>query len=379
MAHRIVVVVGEPSGDRLGAQLVTELRKIDPDIEVEGIFGAEMINVGCLQLHTMDTLAVMGLIEPIMNIRSILKLRKWIINYVLRDPPDLFIGIDAPDFNLGIEKILRSAGIQTVHYVSPTVWAWRQGRMKTIKKGVDLMLTLFPFEEKFYKQHDVPVCYTGHPTADSIPFAIDRIAGKQALGFDANDQVLAVLPGSRNSEMKRMVPLYLQTLKLVLASIPNLKVVMPLVQPAYEIYVEFWKKKIFPELEIKYVIKDSFAAMRAADFALVTSGTASLEMMLHKVPMIVAYKTDWLSYNLVKHLIKVKFIALPNLLADKMLVPEYIQKEATPEKLAMALLVLIENIELQYLQVEQFNRLHKLLAQSANVTAAKAVSGLLST
>lgn len=377
MAKRIVVVVGEPSGDRLGAQLVEELRKTDPNLEVEGVIGSDMINAGCLQLHSMDTLAVMGLVEPIMNLRSILRLRSWLINYILKEPPDLFIGIDAPDFNLGIEKKLRAAGIQTVHYVSPSVWAWRQGRIKTIQKSVDLMLTLFPFEEKFYKENNVPVCYTGHPTADRIPYVTDRILGKADLGYLPEDQVVAVLPGSRNSEMKHMTPLYLQTIKLCLHRAPNLKFVMPLVQPAYAIYVEFWRKKIIPEVEIKYVVKNSFAAMRAADFALVTSGTATLEVMLHKIPMVVAYKTDWISYQIVKRLIKVKYISLPNLLANAPIVHEYIQTKATPESLAQALLALIDSVALQYQQVDKFNQLHKLLAQNASVTAAKAVNSLL--
>ncbi len=222
MTRRIVVVVGEPSGDRLGAQLVTELRKIHPDIEVEGVIGAEMIHAGCLQLHSMDTLAVMGLVEPILNLRSILRLRAWLIKYILSDPPDLFIGIDAAEFNLNLEKSFACCCIQTVHYVSPSVWAWRQGRVKSIKKSVDLMLTLFPFEEKFYRAHNVPVCYTGHPTADIVPLVIDRTAAKQALGYEPTDQVVAVLPGSRNSEMKHMVRVYLETIKLCLQTRPNL-------------------------------------------------------------------------------------------------------------------------------------------------------------
>lgn len=377
MSRRIVIVVGEPSGDRLGAALALELKKINPEIEIEGIIGAEMINVGCLQLHSMDTLGVMGLIDPLLNLRSILSLRKWLINYVLTDPPDLFIGIDIPDFNLSVEKVLHKAGIQTVHYVSPSVWAWRKNRIKTIKKAVDLMLTLFPFEEKFYVEHDMPVCYTGHPTADIIPLVTDRVAGKRALGYKDEDRVIAVLPGSRNSEMKHMIPVYLETIKLCLQSDKNLKFVMPLVQSAYETYVEFWKQKIIPDLDLKYVHKDSFAVMRAADFALVTSGTATLEVMLHKIPMIVAYKTDWFTYQIVKRLIQVKYIALPNLLADAALVPEYIQYDAKAKLLASGLLALIENYSLQCKQVDEFNRLHKILACNASSTAARAVTSLL--
>lgn len=377
MAKRIVVVVGEPSGDRLGAQLVSKLRELHPKLEVEGVIGAEMINAGCLQLHSMDTLAVMGLVDPILNLRSILRLRKWIINYILQDPPDLFIGIDAPDFNLYLEKTLHKAGIQTVHYVSPSVWAWREGRIKTIKEGVDLMLTLFPFEASFYKKHEVPVCYTGHPTADYIAMEPNRKLAKEELGFTFTDRVLAVLPGSRNSEMKKMVPVYLQVLKLLLADKPNIKIVMPLVQPAYESFVEYWKNKIFPELEIKYVIKDSYAVMRAADFALVTSGTATLEVMLHKVPMIVAYKTDWLTYQIVKRLVNVKYISLPNLLADAAIVPEFIQQDANAKQIAESLNELINSTSQQQTQIDKFIDLHKILRQDAAQKAAIAVDDLL--
>lgn len=377
MVRKVIVVVGEPSGDRLGAQLVHELRKMHPNIEIEGVFGREMINAGCVQLCSMDTLSVMGLVEPLLNLPSILKMRKWLINYILNEPPDLYIGIDAPEFNLNIEKVLHKLGIQTAHYVSPSVWAWRQGRIKNIKSSVDLMLTLFPFEAQFYKDHDVPVCYTGHPTADKIPLVVDRNAAKSELGYFDSDTVIAVLPGSRNSEMKHMTPLYLKTMQRCFASNSNLKFVMPLVQHAYVEYVEFLRNKLAPELIIKYVIGDSYKVMSAADFALVTSGTATLEMMLHKVPMLVAYKTDWITYQIVKRLVKTKYIALPNLLADAPLVSEFIQGQANPMQLATTLLELINDNELQNKQVTEFNRLHKDLAQDASLVAAKAISEMI--
>ncbi len=379
MVKKIIIVVGEPSGDRLGAQLVHELRRLHPNIEVEGVFGREMIHAGCVQLCSMDILSVMGFVEPILRLPSILRMRKWLINYILNDPPDLYIGIDAPEFNLNIEKVLHKLGIQTAHYVSPSVWAWRQGRIKNIKNSVDLMLTLFPFEAKFYKDHNVPVCYTGHPTADKISLVVDRSAAKSELGYSDSDVVIAVLPGSRNSEMKRMTPIYIATMQECFAINSNLKFVMPLVQAAYQEYVEFWRNKLAPELIIEYVIADSYKAMRAADFALVTSGTATLEVMLHKVPMIVAYKTDWITYQIVKRLIKTKYIALPNLLADSALVSEFIQNQANYKQLAEALLALIANNELQYTQIAEFNKLHKELAQNASFVAAGAISGMIYT
>ncbi len=377
MPIRIGIVVGEASGDKLGAQLATTLKQRYPTIEIEGVIGPEMIKAGCVQLCSMDILGVMGFIDPLLNLRSILKMRKWLLRYFLEDPPDIFIGIDAPDFNLGVEHILKQAGITTVHFVSPSVWAWRRWRIKKIKKAVDLMLTLFPFEEKFYQQHNVPVCFTGHPTADLIPLEIDKELAKQQLGYAVNDIVVAILPGSRNSEMKHMTQIYLHTIKFCLEKKPDLKFVMPLVREPYQEYVEFWKNKIVPSASIKFVIRDSFAVMRAADFAITTSGTATLELLLHKVPMLVAFKTNRPTYELVKRMVKVKHIALPNLLNDNEIVPEYIQQAANPKALSDGLLQLIDSAELQNKQLSAFTNLHKQLQQGASEKAADAICKLL--
>lgn len=377
MAKRIVVVAGEPSGDRLGAMLAIELQKRDPEIEIEGVFGAEMIAVGCVQLASMDTLAVMGFIDPIKSLPAILRLRSWLIRYILDEPPDLFIGIDAPDFNLGVELLLRSKGIRTVHYVSPTVWAWREGRVKKIKRAVDMMLTVFPFEEEFYKRHDVPVSYVGHPTADIVPMVPDKQAAKRELGIDVADPVIAVLPGSRNSEMKHMVPLYIKALAQCAAAYPQLRFVVALVQPAYKYFIEHWRTKLAPDLQLQYVLKDSFLVMRAADCALVTSGTATLELLLHKTPMVVAYKTNWLNYQIGKLLIKVQYISLPNILANDRIVPEFIQYDATADALAAELIALLSSAEQQQLQTNKFMSIHKQLQQGATNMAATQVLQLL--
>jgi lipid-A-disaccharide synthase len=377
MGLRVGVVVGEPSGDRLGAQLAYALKQRYPSIQIEGVIGPEMIKAGCLQLASMDVLAVMGIIDPLKNLPQILSMRRWLLRYLLEDPPDLFIGIDAPDFNLGVEKILRAAGIPTVHYVSPSVWAWRQGRIKKIKKAVDLMLTLFPFEEEFYKQHGVPVCFTGHPTADIVPMTIDKTLAKEQLGYAADEQVLAVLPGSRNSEMKHMVRIYLHAIKICHAAKPNLKFVMPLLYVGHQEYVEFWRLKIIPDIEIQYVMADSFAVMRAADFALATSGTVTLELMLHKTPMIVAFRTNRPTFEIVKRMVKVKFISLPNLLENEDIVPEFIQQAATAENLATSLLQLMDNKELQDEQLAVFTNLHHTLQRGASERAAEAIAKLL--
>jgi lipid-A-disaccharide synthase len=377
MLIRIGVVVGEPSGDRLGAQLAAILKQQHPSIQIEGVIGPEMIKAGCVQLVAMDILSVMGIIDPLKNLHKILKMRKWLLRYFLEDPPDLFIGIDAPDFNLGVERILHDAGIPTVHYVSPSVWAWRQGRIKNIKKSVDLMLTLFPFEEQFYKQHQVPVCFTGHPTADIIPLVTDKALAKQELGYNEDDKVVAILPGSRNSELKHLVKIYLETIKLVHDQKPNLKFVVPLVYYGHQDFVEFWRQKLIPNIELKYVVADSYAVMRAADFAIVTSGTATLEMMLHKTPMLVAFRTNRPTFEIVKRMVKVKFIALPNLIDNSRVVPEYIQQAANPKSLAAGLLELIDSNELQTQQVTKFVQLHKDLQQGASLRAAAAIGELL--
>jgi lipid-A-disaccharide synthase len=377
MTLRIAVVVGEPSGDLLGAQLVTALRQQCPNIEVEGVIGGAMIKAGCVQLYSMDILGVMGFIDPIKSLPSILRMRKWLLHYLLQDPPDLFIGIDAPDFNLGVEKILRKAGVPTVHFVSPSVWAWCGWRIRKIKKAVDLMLALFPFEEQYYKSNNVPVKYTGHPTADLVPFDIDKAMAKQQLGFNANDSILAIMPGSRNSEMKHMTPIYLQTARLVLQKYPELQLVMPLVQPAYKEFVEYFRQQRTPELKIKYVIGNSFAVMRAADYALVTSGTATLELMLHNVPMIVAFKTNRVMYEIAKRMVKVRFIALPNLLADASIVAEYIQQNANPKALASGIIELIDSPQLRAQQIHKFRELHRVLRQDAANTAAAAILELI--
>lgn len=378
MSKRIVVIAGEPSGDRLGAQLAGELQRLDPRLEIEGIFGAAMIDAGCLQLASMDTLAVMGFVDPIKSLPSILRLRRWIIRYLLEDPPDLFIGIDAPDFNLGIEKIMRRNGIATVHLVSPTIWAWRAGRIKTIQQATDLMLCIFPFEEQIYRDHNVRAQFIGHPTADLVPMDIDKAQAKIKLGFAPQDQVLAMLPGSRNSELQHMVPIYLQTLKICHARMPQLQFVCPLVQPAYEQYIEQLRSELAPELTIKYVIKDSFAVLAAADCALVTSGTATLETMLHKTPMVISYRTNWFNYQIGKKLIRVKFIGLPNLLANAPVVPEFIQAQATPHNLASALCNLLGSESLRDQQLAQFYKIHQQLRQGASQKAAATIMEIIS-
>jgi lipid-A-disaccharide synthase len=377
MSLKIAIVVGELSGDLLAAGLIGELKKIFPNLQAEGIVGPNLINIGAKELFNMRHLSLMGLIEPLLNLPKLIYIRSKLYRKILQNKPDLFIGVDAPEFNLGLEKKLKQANITTVHYVSPSVWAWRSGRIKLIKKAVDLMLTLFPFEVNFYQQHLCKAICVGHFLADQIPMIIDAKSAKQRLGFSEYDKILTIMPGSRNSELKHLTAIYLETIKQISLRFAHLKFIMPVINQQHKIYIEELIKKIASRVLIKVIVQDSNTAIAAADFVLVTSGTATLEVMLHKKPMVVAYKTNFITYLLVKKLIKVKYISLPNLLADKAIVPEFIQDEVTPYKLIRALSDLISRGGPTTEQITVFNQIHQELKKDASNVAAQEIVKLL--
>ena len=382
MNLRIGLVVGESSGDNLAAALITQLQTFYPNLEVEGIVGPKLMQLGAKPLFAMERLAVMGVVEPLVRLPELFKMRSWLVQYFLAEPIDLFIGVDAPDFNLGLEKQLKAAGIPTVHYVSPSVWAWRAGRIHTIKQAVDLMLTLFPFEESFYNKHSVPVKFVGHPAADQISLQIDSAAAKAKLGYAAEDTVVALLPGSRDGEVTRLAKVYLETARLCANIYPKLKFVMPLVKPEHQEYIELLQHSYaqkFPanNIILQTIVGESYAAMAASDVVLVTSGTATLEVMLHKKPMLIAYKTTWLTYEILKRIIKVPYIGLPNLLANAAIAPEYIQQQATPALLSQALLKLLGDEKLRQQQIKVYQQLHTVLSKNASVEAAAAIAEML--
>jgi lipid-A-disaccharide synthase len=376
---RIGIVVGEVSGDKLAAGLIRELQTKYPNLTIEGVVGPELIRVGATELFSMERLAVMGLIEPLFRLRELIKIRTWLKKYFLHNPPDLFIGVDAPDFNLGLEVALKAAGIPVVHYVSPSVWAWRSGRIRKIKQAVDLMLTLLPFETKIYTEHNIPVKFVGHYAADNIPMVTDQTQAKQQLGLDLLEEkpVLLVLPGSRNSELKHMLPVYLKTLENCFKQNNNLQILVALVSNKHrDIFLQIsYKLKV--DLPINFVIGNSFLAMAACDLALVTSGTATLEVMLHKKPMIIAYKTNFITYQIGKKIVKVPFIGLPNLLANSRVAPEYIQTAANATNLSQAIMNLLTSNTERDLQINTYKSLHVVLQQDANKTAARIVMELL--
>lgn len=374
---KIGIVAGEPSGDILGAGLIQALQKSSPDLNAYGVGGIEMLASGFHSLYDIEKLTLMGFIDPLFHLRELLEIRNGLYQHFLQNRPDVFIGIDSPDFNLGLEIKLRKEKIPIVHYVSPSVWAWRQKRVIKISKAVDLMLTLFPFEADFYKKHNIPVCFVGHPLADLIPLKPDKLAARKKLNLDPEKKYIAILPGSRKSELKHLAPAFIKAAYRCWKLRPSLEFITTAANSKRnEDFQTLWQASI-PEVPIKFFERASHDVMEAADVVLVASGTASLEAMLYKRPMVIAFRTNALTYQIAKHLVKVPFIGLPNLLANQKLVPEFIQKEATPEKLTMALLDFLDHPEKTAELEKQFTQLHNELRRDASQEAANAVLQLI--
>ncbi len=376
MTLKIGIVVGEPSGDLLASKLIAEIRDIIPDCLIEGIAGQNMINAGCIQLFHMSELSVMGFWEPLKRLPRILSIRKKLIEYFEHNTPDIFIGVDAPDFNLPLEKKLKKYGITTVHFVSPSVWAWRKGRIKFMQKSLNLMLALFPFETEIYTKAKIPVICTGHPLADDIPFVIDKTAAKEKLKFTTQDLVIGLLPGSRNQEIIKMTPVYLETMRLLHELNNDFKFVMPLINEDHKVYVLELKKTICHDCPLTIVINNSSLAISSMDYAIATSGTVTLELMLHKVPMIVAYKANWLTYIIFKNFIKLKNIALPNIISKKQLVDECLQQDANPNELFHKLTTLMQDQDRLHYIKQEFDLVHRELCRNASKVAAQAIMDL---
>jgi lipid-A-disaccharide synthase len=370
---RIGILAGEASGDLLGAKLIHSLRERYPNLKIEGIGGPAMIAAGCESLFDIERLAVMGIVEPLFRLPDLIKLRHDLYKHFTRNPPDVFIGIDAPDFNIGLELKLRQAGIPVVHYVSPSVWAWRQYRVHKIAKAVDLMLTLLPFEAKFYEQHQVPVRYVGHPLAEQIPLHPDKIAARRALCIDENATYVALLPGSRRQEIKFMAEPFLRAAKLAWQQRPNLRFLTAHVNE--QRYQEFYEsfKQFTPDLPLQFFTRRSQDIMAAADVVVVTSGTATLETMLFKKPMIIAYRMSRFTYQLARLLVKTPFAGLPNLLGNQLLVPELIQDAARPETICEHILDYLDHPEKVHALESKFTQLHKELRTDSASCISEAV------
>lgn len=374
---RIAIVVGETSGDMLGIGLMKALKKQYPDATFEGVGGPLMEAEGFTSFVPMERLAVMGLVEILGRLFELLKVRKKLVEHWQKNPPDVFIGIDAPEFNTQLEYKLKKSGIKTVHYVSPSVWAWRSKRIHKIKKSIDLMLTLFPFEAKFYQQHDVPVSFVGHNLADSIPFENNAEEARQTFHVEKNEKVVCLMPGSRGSEVEKLCPVFIQAAELIHTHNPDVRFILPAANHARKKQVEQYINEIKPSVNIDIIDGHSKTCMQAADVILLASGTATLEGMLLKKPMVVSYIVSPITAMIMRRLLKQEFISLPNLLAGREVVPEIIQEQATAENLAEAVNERLEDENLIHQLQETFLFIHKQLKRGANDQAALAVVNLL--
>ncbi|MEN8330801.1 lipid-A-disaccharide synthase [Acinetobacter baumannii] len=373
MANRklkIGIVVGEVSGDTLGVKLMRSFREQGIDAEFEGIGGPQMIAEGFNSYYPMETLSVMGIVEVLKDLKKLFAVRDGLINQLTQHPVDIFIGIDAPDFNLRLSKSIKEKNlpIKTVQYVSPSVWAWRQGRVHGIKQSIDLVLCLFPFEKVFYEQYEVPAAFVGHPLAKQLPLENPIQIAKQELGVDENQKHIALLPGSRKGEVERLLPMLLGAANILHTKYPDIQFLIPAINDARKQQIEQGVEQLAPQLKAKIHILENTDSeskigrmvMNASDIIALASGTATLEAMLMHRPMVTFYKLHWLTYLIAKFLVKIPYYSLPNIIAGKKVIEELIQADATPENLAAEIEKLM-NVETAQIQVMQHLTMHKQL------------------
>lgn len=373
MANRklkIGIVVGEVSGDTLGVKLMRSFREQGIDAEFEGIGGPQMIAEGFNSYYPMETLSVMGIVEVLKDLKKLFAVRDGLINQWTQHPVDIFIGIDAPDFNLRLSKSIKEKNlpIKTVQYVSPSVWAWRQGRVHGIKQSIDLVLCLFPFEKVFYERYEVPAAFVGHPLAKQLPLENPIQIAKRQLGVDENQKHIALLPGSRKGEVERLLPMLLGTANILHKKYPDIQFLIPAINDARKQQIEQGVEQLAPHLKAVIHILENTGSeskvgrmvMNASDIIALASGTATLEAMLMHRPMVTFYKLHWLTYLIAKLLVKIPYYSLPNIIAGKKVIEELIQADATPENLASEIEKLM-NIEKAQIQVMQHLTMHKQL------------------
>jgi len=374
---KIGLVAGESSGDLLGAGLIEAIRKRIPDANFEGVAGPAMLTAGCEQWEPADSLAVMGLVEPLAHIPRLLRLRRSLVRRWREAPPDVFIGIDAPDFNLGLEKQLRSGGIPTAHYVSPSIWAWRAGRARKVAAAADVVLCVLPFEAPLYAEHDIDAVFVGHPKADAAPALIDTAAARRALDI-GDGEVVAILPGSRRGEVAHLGDILANTAQRLIAARPGIRFVTPVAAPSLKALIELRLNAAGVAEHFLLLDGDAQTAMTAADLVLLASGTAALEAALLCKPIVAVYRMAALTAALVRglRLVKLTHFTLPNLMTPQPLVPEFIQDKAHPDAIAAAVVELLDDADRRRFISDEFAKLKAELALNANQRAAEAVLGL---
>ncbi|MFP3028923.1 MAG: lipid-A-disaccharide synthase [Arsenophonus sp.] len=372
--HLVIgLVAGEISGDILGAGLIGALKHQVPNARFVGVAGPLMRAEGCEAWYEMEEFAVMGIVEVLGRLSRLLQIRADLTKCFSKLRPDVFIGIDAPDFNIRLEWKLKQIGIKTIHYVSPSVWAWREHRIFKIKKATNLVLVLLPFEKKFYDRYNIPCRFIGHTLADSIPLYPDKSAARAQLNITHDAKCLAILPGSRRAEVEILSANFLQTAEILIKDFPNLQILVPLVNQQCLQQFEAIYREISPALRLKILDGKAQIAMIASDVTLLASGTASLECMLAKCPMVVGYRMNLVTYWLAKRIVKIPFISLPNLLAGEELVKEFIQQDCKPERLAGSLKsLLLDKKKVKQLK-QTFLQLHERILCHADQQAAEAV------
>ena len=340
---RIGIVAGEPSGDRLAAGLIQAIRRREPSARFYGMAGPQMIGAGCEQRFSIDQLSVVGFIEVLRHYGALRRLRNEVIRCFIDDPPDVFIGVDVPDFVLSVETRLRAAGIPTAHLVSPTVWAWRPGRVTTVARAVDLLLCIFPFEPAYYAGTKLHCEFVGHPLADEFPLEIDRAAHREGLGVAGDARILALLPGSRSQELQLCTRAFLETAARVQQRDPSIRVLCAPLDERAAAFIDAERARWTPHLKLELHTGAARALLCASDVALITSGTTTIEALLAKCPAVVAYRLSWPSYVLARLLVRTPFIAMANIIAQRALFPEFVQHAVRAEPMAAAVMAWLDD------------------------------------
>ena len=377
--YRFGIVAGEKSGDILGASLISALRHYFPNAEFIGVGGSEMVALGCESLCPIDRLSVMGFVEPLRRLPELLTLKRKLRRRFLAERIDAFIGIDSPVFNLSLAKALKNKGIKTIHFVSPTIWAYRENRVFNIKKSIDLMLTLFPFEKDIYKKHKIKAECVGHPLADQLSLKVRGCNYRTQLGIPNDQTVVALLPGSRVDEVNRIAPMFFETALEALQKYPKLKFLVPFSNLETHLRLKSYMANLSIVAGEQFtLINNSHAALDASDFAFITSGTATLEALFLRKPMVICYKLAPISYLIGSRLIKVPYVGLPNILANEKIVPEYIQKEVTTTALLGELDEFMGGVKSFSELLIKYEEIHEDLRGGASEKAASEIFRLVS-